>query len=154
MGRGNRQVEACIVAMENGVVSDTHFRAILKHPDSNVQPLVRFLKSEVPMVRLVAAKIISALGDVSSVLNAALMEEDREVLVGMLRALGERGEGLDALDEMVCRDSIIREEAIRMYRTAGRVDTLASLLFSKDDYLVSRIKRYVKKQEREEGTGS
>jgi len=148
-------VDACVLAMESGTVSDSHYRALLKCRSVNVQSLARFLTSSNPIVRTVAAKIIGALGDVSPLLDAALREEDKCVLTVMLKVLGERGEGLEALERMVCApNSIMMEEVITMYCRAGQADALFPLLFEKDEHLVTRIKRYINEQEREENAVS
>jgi len=149
MGFAERALDACMRAMENGTISERHVGDVLKCKNINVQPLAPQLKSEHSIVRRMAARIIGAKGgDITCVLDAAIKEEEKDVLVEMLSAVGKRGEGLDALERLLNHDDcLIREEAISMFRRAGQAELLFPLLFDEDDLVVKRIKRYINEQE-------
>ena len=151
MGFADRAMEACMRAMESGTVSDRHVRDVLKCRCVNVQLLSRYLLSDYSLVRRMAARIIGAKGGhIGCVLDAALKEEEKDVLIEMLNAVGKRGEGLEALERLLNhKDSLIKEEAISMFRRAGRAKLLFPLLFDEDDLVVKRIKRYINEQERQ-----
>jgi len=150
MGFANRALDACVRAMEEGSVSDRHMRDVLRCRQVNVQPIALYLRSRHPIVRKMAAQILGERGsDIGCVIDAALKEEEKDVLVAMLSVIGKRGGGLEALDRLLGnRDGLIREEVISMFRRAGRAELLFPLLFDEDDAVVKRIKQYMYEQER------
>lgn len=150
MGFSQRAIDACVSAMESGTVSERHVRDVLRCDNVDVKRIEPFLLSGTPEVRRMAAKIVGKMGDVCVLIEAALKEQDRTVLSSMLQVLGERGEGVGKLTKMLLtEDRLIKEEIISMYRRAGKASLLFPLLFDGDDFLVSRIKRYINEQDKD-----
>ena len=151
MGFAERAIDSCVQAMESGTISERHVRDVLRCKRVNVQVLSRYLKSDYSMVRRMAARIIGGKGGhIGCVLDAAMKEKEKDVLIEMLSAVSKRGEGLEALERLLSHeDFVIREEAISMFRRAGRAELLFPLLFDEDDFVVQRIKRYINEQERQ-----
>lgn len=151
MGFAERAVMACDKAMTNGTLSERHVRDVLRNKKVDVQPLARHISSENLFVRMAVARIIGQKGDVESILDDLITEEDPEVLRQFLCAIGTRGgDSVRALERMISsEDQLVREEAISMLRRSGRADSLLPLLFDRDDSLVNRAKRYINEQKRQ-----
>ena len=144
MGFAERAVTACIKAMQKGIADEGLVNSVLKKRDVDVQRLEPFLMSSDSMVRRKAAEIISKKGRAELVLEAALKEEDKTVLLDMLKYLGKEVQGVEALDGLLrSNDSLVKEAAIGMFRRMGKVDVLFPLIFDRDSLMVERIKRYL-----------
>ena len=144
MGFAERAVAACEKAMKNGIADECLVNSVLKKRDVDVQRIEPFLNSSDAMVRRKAAEIITKKGRVELVLEAALKEEDKMVLLDMLKYLGKEVQGIEVLDKLLRNsDSLVREEAISMFRRAGKPDVLFPLIFDSDSLMVERIKRYL-----------
>jgi len=153
MGFSERAVAACERAMENGTVTARHVRDVLKYKIVDVTAIARFLKSEDDMVRKMAAIIVGEKrGPAQLLLDAALVEKDKAVLMEMLTQLGKHGDAVEPLTNIInSEDESIRDVAIDMFRRASRADCLFPMLFDRDDKVVERIKRYINEQERKNG---
>lgn len=144
MGFAERAVVACERAMLKGIADEGLVHDVLKRKCVDVQKLEPFLASPDAMIRRKAAEIICKKGRAELVLEAALKEEDKVVLFDMLRCLGKEVQGIEILDKLLRDgDSMVREEAISMFRRVGKVDVLFPLIFDSDNSLVERIKRYL-----------
>ena len=142
----SRAVRDCVTAMELGRVSERHVRNVLRFDDVDVSKIERFLKSDDSMIRRMASRIIGERGRVDLVVEAALAEVDRSVLISMLKSLRKR-DGLDRLAVFLNDSStIVKEEAISMFRESDNVDCLLLLMFDEDTTLVERAKRYIDEQ--------
>jgi len=152
MGFSDRAVEACVKAMDAGMVTARHVRDVLKYKIVDVTPIARFLESEDAMVRKMAATIVGERrGPSQPLLDAVLKEEDKSVLVEMLTQLGKHGDAVEVLTNIInSEDETVRDVAIDMFRRAGRADCLFPMLFDRDDKVVERIKRYINEQERKD----
>ena len=144
MGFAERAVMACERAMRKGIADEGLVNSVLKKRDVDVQRLEPFLESPDVMVRRKAAEIICKKGRAELVLVAALKEEDKIVLLDMLKYLSKEVQGIEALDKLLRdSDSLVREAAIGMFRRMGKVDVLFPLIFDSDSLMVERIKRYL-----------
>jgi len=143
-----RAADACWDAMYSGSLCERHIRDVLKCREVHTLRFEQFLDSDDRMVRIGAARIIAAHGDVSVIVKALPHEEDRSVLLDMLMLIGDTGTGFDDLGVMLSSDDdVIRDEAIEVLRRTGKADALLPLIFERDDILVERIKRYMNEQE-------
>jgi hypothetical protein len=148
MGFTERAVAACERAMQKGIADEGLVHDVLKRKRVDVQRLEIFLTSPDAMVRQKAAEIISKRGRAELVLEAALKEEDKNVLLDMLKHLGKEVQGIEALDKLLRdKDSFVKEAAISMFRRVGKVDVLFPLIFDTDNSLVERIKRYLQNEQ-------
>lgn len=144
MGFAERAVIACEKAMQMGIADESLVHSVLKRKYVDVQRLEPFLYSQDTMVRRKAAEIISKRGRAELVIEAALKEQDKIVLIDMLKFLGSEVQGIEALDKLLRDgDSFVREAAISMFRRVGKADILFPLIFDGDSSLVNRIKRYL-----------
>lgn len=145
MGFAERAIVACEKAMKEKRVSERHVRDVLKSKRIDGSTFVPYLKDNEIMVRRMAARIVGSLGPVKELVNAALVEKDRGLLVDMLRWIGSNTEGIEQLEILlVSDDGIIRDAAIEMFRRTGKPDSLLALIFSEDEDLVEKIKRYLR----------
>ena len=102
MGFSDRAVEACVKAMDAGTVTARHVRDVLKSKIVDVTPIARFLESDDAMVRKMAATIVGERrGPTQALLDAALKEEDKSVLLEMLTQLGKHGDAVVVLTNIV-----------------------------------------------------
>lgn len=144
MGFAERAVVACEEAMKEKRVSERQVRDILKSKRIDGSPFVPYLRDSEVMVRRVASRIVGAKGPVKELVNAALVEKDRGLLVDMLRLIGKNAEGIEQLEVLLTsEDIIVRDSAVEMFRRAGKPDSLLALVFSDDESMVERIKRYL-----------
>ena len=144
MGFAERAVAACERAMSKGISDEGLVHDVLTRKHVDVRRIEPFLASPDTMIRRKAAEIVSKRGRTELVLEAALKEEDRTVLLEMLRYLSEETQGIEALDKLLRdKDTFIREAAISMFRRVGKTDVLFPLIFDSDNSLVERIKRYL-----------
>ena len=131
-------------AMESGRVSDRHVRDVLKSRSVDGSVFVGMLSDKEAMVRRFAARIVAEKGPVGELVKAAMKEEDRSLLLDMLQMLGRKGAGVEALESMLrSEDGVLRDAAVDMFRRAGKPEFLFPLVFSEDDAVSARIKRYL-----------
>lgn len=139
-----RASRACLDAMESGRLSERHIRDVLKSREADISGFNKFLLSDDRMVRLGAARVIAKHGDVKLLVEAALKEEDKSVLLDMMILMGDTGDGYPELSSMLAsEDKLLRDEAVELLRRTGQADSLLPLIFEKDDVLVERVKRYM-----------
>jgi len=139
-----RATNNCLSAMESGRMCERHVRDVLKSREVDTSGFEKFLASEERMVRLGAARIIAAHGDVRVLVDAVLKEEDRSVLLDLIVLMGDTGKGLPELGSMLSStDELVRDEAVELLRRTGSADELLPLIFAKNDALVERVKRYM-----------
>lgn len=147
MGFADRAVAACEKAIESGDVSERHIRDVLKSKTGG-ESCVRFLVSKDVVARRAAARIVGEKGPVAALVKAALVEEDRALLLDMLRLIGRNGQHVEAFEALLSSadDMVVRDAVVEMFRRAGRPEYLFPMLFSDDDATVARIKRYMDEQ--------
>lgn len=145
MGFPERAVESCRRDWSLGTVVETHVRDVLKCKAADVSSLEEFIgESHSQEVRVAAARVIAAKGNADVVISAALKEGNRDVLFEILSILGTTRTGLDALNGLISsEDTMLRDEAVDMFRRTGNTDVLFLLVFDRDDNVVKRIKRYI-----------
>lgn len=149
MNTSKRLVSECVRAMRSGRVSERHVRAVLGCDGVDVSPIEIFLADSNPMVRRMAARVIGEKGNVERLVEAALIESDRSILLDTLKSLRKRESGLEKLAFFLNdKDSMVREEAISMFRESGNADCLMLLMFDHDTIMVERAKRYINEQRR------
>jgi len=96
------------------------------------------------LVRQAAVRIIGERGDANLLVPIVKNESDKLVLSEAMKALGKRGKGLSELVGMLeTSDSLLKQEAIAMFRKSGEVDCLFSLLFDKDLRIAEQVKGYL-----------
>jgi len=151
---GQRAVSNFCIAAERGKLSPRHVRDILRHKsrDIDIEPIVPLLQSDDPWIRKCVAQIVGAFGgNQKSLIEAAKCEDDRDVLLELLKQLVSTKEGLEEMVYLLeSEDKAVKQSGIDMFRKAGRADCLMGLLFDDDDELVSRIKRYMNEQDNKE----
>lgn len=142
-----RSIRRCEELFSSGTVVELVVCNILRCENIDVTRLEPFLYSLNTEVRLAAVRIIGEKGSIEALLNAAIKESDDRILIEMMKYLGIRRGGVDALDRLL-RDenSIIREEAISMFRRAGETEKLFPLIFDENNAIVQRIKGYLDEQ--------
>jgi hypothetical protein len=152
MDFADRAVSAFERAIEEGRLSNRHIRDVLKCENADTGCLSKHLYSTDSMVRRGVARVIGGGSkDLTPLLDAAMRERDPLVLREMISILGKRKSGALVIEGMIrSDDALVREEAISMLRRSGNAESLVPLLFDKDDALVSRIKRYLHEQKREQ----
>ena len=139
-----RAVLTCIAYLKIGRVSERCVRDVLKYKDVDVSPIVPFLSSPDPMVRQAAVRIIGERGDANLLVPIVKNESDKQVLSEAMKALGKRGKNLTELVGILeTSDSVLKQEAIAMFRRSGEVDCLFSLLFDEDQRIVEQVKEYL-----------
>jgi len=139
-----RAVLTCVAYLKKGRVSERCIRDVLKYNDVDVSPVVPFLSHPDPLVRQAAVRIIGERGDVNLLIAVVKNEIDKHVLFEAMKALGRRGKNLrDLVGFLETSDSLLKQEAISMFRKSGEVDCLFSLLFDEDQRIVEQIKGYI-----------
>lgn len=139
-----RAVMTCVAYLKVGRVSERCIRDVLKYKEVDVSPIVSFLSHSDPLVRQAAVRIIGERGDTNLLVPIVKNESDKLVLSEAMKALGKRGKGLSELVGMLeTSDSILKQEAIAMFRKSGEVDCLFSLLFDKDLRIAEQVKGYL-----------
>jgi hypothetical protein len=142
-----RLIDRCERLFRSGVVEELVVCDILGCREPDVSRIEPYLGSANAEVRMAAVRIIGEKGTIDSLLNAAVGEQDIRVLLEMMMWLGLRKGGVEALDGLLRhKNSIIREEAIAMFRRAGKTDSLFPMIFDENNLVVQRIKRYIDKQ--------
>lgn len=158
MGFPERAVNAFVKGMEAGVVSEGQIRCVLRcsqpvlsrifYDTDQMETLCKFLDSPDEMVRRSASRVLSHINEMSPLINAALNEKESGLLVEMLQMIGKQTDGVEELSKMLLsEDTIVRDEAIEMFRRTGKVENLFMLVFTKDDCMTQRIKRYFNERE-------
>jgi NAD(P)-dependent dehydrogenase (short-subunit alcohol dehydrogenase family) len=143
-----RSVETCLRDWASGVVVETHIRDVLKCRQVDVSAVEPFVRSPEVEIRKAAARILAEKGRVDLVVIATGQEEDSEVQYYLLQLLCRPVERqrvtLEALEKLIASENtMIRDAAVEMFRRAGQVEALFPLIFSDDDNVVKRIKRYI-----------
>lgn len=147
MGYQERAVEACRRDLASGRVDENHIRDVLRSRITDASWAWEYTNAYHPVeLRIAAARVIieKDQGGVKRVMDMVLAEQERETLIELLRILGKKGGGLEALENLVSsEDTMVRDAAVDMFRRAGKVDALFLLIFNEDDMVVKRIKRYI-----------
>lgn len=139
-----RAVLTCVAYLKVGRVSERCIRDVLKYKDVDVTLIVPFLSSLDPAVRQAAVRIIGERGDANLLVSVVKNESDKQVLSEAMKALGKRGKNLTELVGILeTSDSLLKQEAIAMFRKSGEVDCLFSLLFDEDQRIVDQVKGYI-----------
>ena len=97
MNFAERAVKACVEAMERGVASQRHVRDVLRYKGSDVTSIERFLVHVDPMIRMMATEVVGAKGNIAVLVSAAIKEEDRSVLLNMMRSINRKSGGIECL---------------------------------------------------------
>jgi len=144
----DRAVELCVKAMECRHISPFIVNNVLRCKNVDVSPVERFLWDSDDMVRMFAVKVIGEKSkDLSVLIEVAKHEENKEILVRILRYVSRQKESLQELADLLhSEDRVLREEAIQIFRKAHCAECLFPLLFEDDDRLVKQIKRYIQEQ--------
>jgi len=149
MNFADRAVKSCVKNFENGRLLARNVRDILSCDDVDVSPIEPFLNNPDEVVRVGAISIIGQKGNMDKLVELAKVEKDRLVLMMILDAFRQRPEGAEKIVDMLdSDDDVIFSETVEMFRRVGREDCLFGLLFSQDDVLVDRVKRYIDEQKR------
>ena len=139
-----RAVLTCVANLKVGRVSERCIRDVLKYNDVDVTPVIPFLAHTDPMVRQAAVRIIGEKGDINLLVDVVKKESNKHVLSEAMKALGKRGKGLGELVGILeTSDSLLKQEAISMFRKSGEVDHLFALLFDEDLRIVEQVKEYL-----------
>jgi hypothetical protein len=148
MNYAQRAVLACVGAMKIGAVSPMHIKNVLKCTKVDVSPIEQFLESEKDFIRKYAVEIIGQRGNSSLLIDLALVEKDKNVLLAIMKQLAGSRESLEKMVGLLnSEDSLIKTSAIQMFRRANRADCLFPLLFDDDDGLVERIRKYIEEED-------
>jgi hypothetical protein len=144
-----RAVLTCASRLKSGKVYESDIRNILKCIKVDVSPIEPFLNHVDSLVRMAAIRIIGAKGNVSLLFNVLRDEQDKSIVFEAMRHLGKRGGNLeDLVGILESNDSMMKQEAIAMFRRSGNVDCLFPLLFDQDQNIVSQVKEYFDERER------
>jgi hypothetical protein len=136
-------VLTCVAHLKAGRVSERCIRDVLKYNGVDVSPVASFLSSLDPAIRLAAVRIVGEKGDPNLLINIVKNESEKPILLEAMKALGKRGKNLNELVSILeTSDSLVKQEAIAMFRKSGEVDCLFSLLFDKDQHIVEQVKGY------------
>lgn len=143
MGFMERAIDACRKSFEAGVVSERDVRDVLAYRVGDISSLQKFLYSDDEMVRRAAARIFSGTGQADLLIDVALLEKDNGLLIDLLQMIGKNKEGIERLECILgSEDTIVRDEAIEMFRRAGKTTSLLPFIFENDEAMTRRIKRY------------
>ena len=139
----DRASDTCEKDLEEGRVSETHVRDVLKRSRDGAR-FVKFLRHEDVMVRSAAARIVAWKGPLEQLALAALEESDRGLLLDIMKLLAWKKQHVEMLSGYLnSEDDVIKEAAVEMFRRAGKTEYLFPMVFDKDDEKVERIKRYM-----------
>jgi HEAT repeat protein len=134
--------------MSRGSLRQSTVNDVLRYDGIDVSSLEQFLDSEDDSIRLNAVRIIGTRGDISKLIEVALREDNLNILGEALTHVAKRKDLVEQLLDLVTSENItVREQAIVMFRAAGRADCLMPLLFEADDRLVLRIKKYMEMED-------
>ena len=141
-----KAVMVCCAAMRSGTVRPFHIRRVIQYEKVDVSPIRRFLKKEHPeYVRRAAVKIIGEKGDATELIDVALNDPCRVVVLEALSHLHRVAEKLEGVAELLnSEDEMIKEAAMQLFRRANRGDCLYILLFEEDKHMVRRVHRAIK----------
>jgi len=143
-----RAVKTCHDLLSKGIVRSSSINDVLRYENIDVTPFEDYLSSDNDDVRLSAVKIIGTRGDVSKLIPMALKEEDSMVFSEIMKHVSKRPDLVEDLSGLVVSDNtVLREQAIAMFRAAGRADCLLPLAFDSDDRIVSRVKKYMEQED-------
>jgi len=143
-----KAVVVCCTAMSTGTVKASHIRNVVRYDDVNVKPLLRFLKSDHDHVRKAASTIIGQRGDAAELIDVALNDKSKDVVLEALRWLHNAPDRVeDVVSLLHSEDPVVKEAAVQMFRRANRSDCLYLLVFEEDDHLVNRVRRTLKAEE-------
>lgn len=153
MGFPERAVSAFLQSMKDGIVSEGQVRCVLRcsqpvlmkifSENNQIQELEGYLDSSDEMVRLAAMRVVAHTGRVEALIGAALKEKDSGLLIEALQMIGKNADGVEILEGMLSsEDTIVRDEAIEMFRRTGKINSLFPLVFGTDEQMTQRVKRY------------
>lgn len=138
-----RAVLTCAAQMKECRVSERSVRDILKCKLVNVSLIEVFLNHQDSAVRLAAVRIVGEKGNIESLFDIVRNEQDKSILFESMKQIGKRGKNLQQLVGLLeTSDSLVKQEAIAMFRKSGNVDCLFSLLFDSNQSVVSQVKEY------------
>jgi hypothetical protein len=144
-----RAVDSCVRAMESRMVTSKNVRDVKRgvydEPLSDFDP---YLDNGDNMIRSVAADLIAHKGDGSLVVRAIISEEHPTVVCTMLKSLGDaKFKDVGDLTFLLRSDnSMLVEEAFKMFASVERADLLFPLVMSGDDITKERVRRYLHEQ--------
>lgn len=146
-----RAVDSCLRSLNKGMIDEARIRSVLKCERPNVECFVGFLNHSSPDIRFAAFRIVTMKGSIKDVADAFLSESDISNIFRMIEVLGDSGKGLDLIDGALESDNtVIRDCLISMFKRSGNEGSLFPLLFSDDDGVAKRIKRYINEAEKNE----
>lgn len=142
MGFAERAVAALVRSIEDGTLSEARVRDVLRSKGICGSFAVGYLKSNESMVRWLAARIVSEKGPVEALVVAAGKEQDRSLLLDMMRMLGKLGNDVGPLEPLLSSDDMmVREMAAEMFHRAGKDEYLFPMVFAEDEAVARRMKR-------------
>lgn len=145
-----RAVDSCVKKFRNGIYSSRAVKNILKRDDVDVKEIEPFMKDKGTELRTVAMEIVIRKGDRKKAIEVIKNETSRTVIQKILLVLSDEliGDDIDELSKLASSEnSIIREEAISLFRKTGRDDCLLPLLLSGGDDVVDRIRKYMEEDD-------
>ncbi len=148
MSYPERAVRSCVRAMKLGMVSLRHVRNILKCRSVDVTSVEQFLNDKNDFIRKYAVEIIGQKGNSTLLVDMALRENDKQVLLAIMTQLSKSKEALEEVAVLLdSEDSYIKSSAVDMFRRANRSDCLFPLLFGDDEELIERIRKYIEEDD-------
>ena len=148
MSYSERAVNSCVGAMKLGMITIRHVNNILKCKIVDVAEIEQFLDNKNDFIRKYAVEIIGQKGNTSLLVQMALKEKDKQVLLTIMTQLSKSKESLEEVVALLdSEDSYIKSSAIEMFRRANRSDCLFSLLFDDDEELIKRIRKYIEEDD-------
>ena len=148
MNYSERAVKACVYAMKKGIISLRLVNNVLKCKKVDVSSIEPFLNDKNDFIRKHAVTIIGKKGDASLLVDLALKETSKQVMLNIMENLAGKKQALEKIVVLLeSKDQVIRNSAIQMYKKEKRSDCLFILLFDDDDKLVQRIKKYIEDED-------
>ena len=138
-----RAVLTCAAQMKEGRVSERSVRDILRCVRADISPIIQFLSHADTSVRMAAVRLIGEKGDIELLFDVVRKEQDKSILLEAMRCLGKRGKNMEQLVGLLeTSDSMMKQEAIAMFRKSGNLDCLFALLFDSNLSVVEQVKEY------------
>lgn len=145
---GETAVATCVAAMRERKIAQRHINDILRCRAVDVSPVEQFLTDEDFDVRFAAIHIVGEKGNAELLVEVVKRETDNGILFDAMRLLGRKCKKLEELIYLLeSENTLIRDEAVAMFRAAGREDLLFSLVFSPNENVVAQVKDYINERD-------
>lgn len=134
--------------MRERKIAQRHINDILRCRAVDVSPVEQFLTDEDFDVRFAAIHIVGEKGNAELLVEVVKRETDNGILFDAMRLLGRKCKKLEELIYLLeSENTLIRDEAVAMFRAAGREDLLFSLVFSPNENVVAQVKDYINERD-------